>query len=169
VPGGGVPPFPSAARDLHHDVDLVVAIGRPGKIAAKEAAGLVYGYAFGLEITRPELLNEAKRLARLRELARGFAKSCPISAIAPAAHFGHPASGRISLGPNGDLHQTGDLADTTRTVEEASHVYPITSPSLRGDLIVTDTLRGVGKVLPGSVLAGYCDGVEEIGISYAAA
>lgn len=167
VTPGGLLPFPPETADLHHEIELVVAIGRAGRNIAVEAAlDHVYGYAIGLDMTRRDLQAEAKKLARPWDLSKGFDQSCPISPIAPAARIGHPAKGRIEVSVNGKVQQTGDLSQMIWSVPEAIAFLSRFVALAPGDLLMTGTPAGVGSVKPGDTLHGTCEGVGEIEVSY---
>lgn len=169
VESGAQLDFPLATDDLHHEIELVVALGSGGSaIAEADALGHVFGYAVGLDMTRRDLQAEAKKLARPWDLAKGFDDSAPISSIAPAASIGHPASGAIWLTVNGEPRQRGDLNQQIWQVAETIAYlsrYVVLAP---GDLIFTGTPAGVGRVVRGDTLHGHIDGVGELRISYKA-
>src|SRR5690606_31475981 len=114
VTSGGDTPYPPGTDDLHHEIELVVAIGRAGTgIAADGALAHVWGYAAGIDLTRRDLQAAAKQAGKPWDMAKGFDHSAPIGDLAPTAHTGHPASGAIALTVNGERRQQGDLADMT--------------------------------------------------------
>jgi len=167
VPGGGVLPFPSATKDLHHEVELVVAMGAGGvDISAERALGCVFGYAVGLDMTRRDLQAEAKRAGRPWALAKGFDQSCPISAIQPVSAVGHPSRGRLTLSVNGVLRQQGDLRDMIWSTAEAIAFLSRFVALAPGDLLMTGTPAGVGAVLAGDLLVGECEGIGRIEVRY---
>ena len=167
VPGGGTLVFPSQTSSLHHEVELVVAIGVGGEeIAASEALQHVYGYAVGLDMTRRDLQADAKRLGQPWALAKGFDQSCPIGAIVPAATGFDPTSGAIGLTVNGRQRQSGDLSEMIWPVSEAVAFLSRFVVLAPGDLIMTGTPAGVGPVLPGDVVTGTCAGLGEITVRY---
>ncbi len=169
VPGGGVLPYPLQTASLHHEVELVVAIGVGGEeIAPERALDHVFGYAVGLDMTRRDLQAEAKRSGRPWALAKGFDQSCPISAILPVAEAGHPNHGAITLAVDGVLRQSGDLSQMIWGVGEAIAFLSRFVSLQPGDLLMTGTPAGVGPVRPGEVLTGACAGVGEIVVSYRA-
>ncbi|GBQ33536.1 fumarylacetoacetate hydrolase family protein [Gluconacetobacter azotocaptans] len=169
VPGGGALPFPVKTSNLHHEVELVVAIGRGGRdIPAAEALSHVYGYALGLDMTRRDLQAEAKKAGRPWALAKGFDQSCPIGPVVPADQFGVPDAGRIALAVNGTLRQQGDLADMIWPVAEIVSQLSAFVALAPGDLIMTGTPAGVGAVQPGDVLHATCDGLGELDVTYGA-
>lgn len=163
VVDGAAMPYPPETDDLHHEVELVVAIGRDGSAIA-EAAALdhVYGYAAGLDMTRRDLQALAKKAGRPWDLAKGFDHSAPIGVIEPASQIGHPESGAITLSVNGVERQRGDLGDQIWSVRETI-AYLSRFVALRaGDLIMTGTPAGVGAVGRGDVLEGSIAGVGSV-------
>jgi len=170
VPGGGVLPYPVATKDLHHEIELVVAIGKGGAdIPEAEALAHVYGYAVGLDMTRRDLQAEAKKLARPWEMAKNFDHSCPISAIVPAARIGHPAEGAVLLKVNGAIRQQGDLAQLIWSIPETIAILSRFVALAPGDLIMSGTPAGVGAVGPGDAMEGSVEGVGQLTVRYAEA
>ncbi len=167
VPGGGVLAYPTQTAALHHEVELVVAIGVGGEgIAPEQALQHVFGYAVGLDMTRRDLQAEAKRAGRPWALAKGFDQSCPLSPIVPVAEAGHPDRGAITLTVDGVLRQSGDLSQMVWSVGEAIAFLSRFVFLAPGDLLMTGTPAGVGPVRPGEVVTGACAGVGEVTISY---
>ncbi|MFM0121736.1 fumarylacetoacetate hydrolase family protein [Paraburkholderia sp. RL18-101-BIB-B] len=160
VPATGVLPYPPLTSDLHHEIELVIAIGKEGKIIAREdALDFVWGYGVGVDLTRRDLQATAKKLSRPWDWAKGFDASAPVSEIKPTSEVGHPSIGRIWLSVNGEVRQQGDLsemiwpvADIISYVSQAVTVKP-------GDLIFSGTPAGVGALRPGDKVAGGVDGV----------
>ncbi|MFN7001381.1 fumarylacetoacetate hydrolase family protein [Elioraea tepidiphila] len=169
VLSGATIPFPPATEDLHHEIELVVAIGKAG-MAIDEAAALdhVFGYAVGLDMTRRDRQAEAKKLQRPWEIGKAFDQSCPITPIVPASRIGHPAKGSIWLKVNGAIRQQGDLAQQIWSVPETIAYLSRLVALAPGDLIMTGTPAGVGAVKPGDRLEGHVDGVGDLTIAYAA-
>lgn len=167
VPTGSVLPFPSATEDLHHEIELVVALARGGAdIAVEEALDHVYGYAVGLDMTRRDLQAQAKKMGRPWDMAKGFDSSAPMTALRPAAEIGHPGEGAIWLRVNGELRQEGDLAQQIWKVPETI-AYLSTLVELQpGDLIMTGTPKGVGRVDRGDRLEGHIDGIGDVVVTY---
>ncbi len=160
VSDGSSVPYPPQTSDLHHEVELVVAIGRGGSaIPADEALGHVYGYAVGFDMTRRDLQAAAKKAGKPWEMAKGFDHSAPISAIRPAAQIGHPDKGAITLAVNGAERQRGDLADQVWSVVEIIAELSRYVALKPGDLIFTGTPAGVGAVVAGDVLEGAIEGI----------
>ena len=169
VPGGGVLPYPTQTASLHHEVELVVAIGVGGEeIAPERALDHVFGYAVGLDMTRRDLQAEAKRSGRPWALAKGFDQSCPLGAIVPVSQAGHPDRGAITLTVDGALRQSGDLSQMIWSVGEAIAFLSRFVSLQPGDLLMTGTPAGVGPVRPGEVVTGACAGVGEVTVSYRA-
>ena len=153
-------PYPPATQNLHHEVELVVAIGKEGAdIAVKDALDHVYGYAVGLDLTRRDLQDEAKDARRPWDMAKGFDASGPIGEIAPVSAIGHPAKGEITLRVNGETRQQGNLADQIWAVPEIIAALSKLVTVKPGDLIFTGTPEGVGPVSRGDELAGRIEGV----------
>jgi fumarylpyruvate hydrolase len=167
VQNGATIPFPRMTKDLHHEIELVVAIGRGGAdIAVEEALGHVFGYAVGLDMTRRDLQGEAKKMGRPWEMGKAFDHSAPCTAIAPAAMIGHPERGAIWLEVNGRTVQQGDLSEMIWKVPEViAHLSRLVTLK-PGDLVMTGTPAGVGPVRPGDRLEGHVDGVGDLRVIY---
>jgi len=155
--------YPPQTGDLHHEIELVVAIGKDGAAIGEHAAlEHVFGYAAGLDMTRRDVQAAAKKAGRPWTMAKGFDQSAPIGAIAPASAIGHPASGAITLSVNGAERQRGDLSDQIWSVPETI-AYLSRLVTLRaGDLIMTGTPAGVGAVRRRDVLEGQIEGVGSV-------
>jgi fumarylpyruvate hydrolase len=159
VTGGADIPFPPATSNLHHEMELVVAIGEGGTdIPAAAALGHVFGYAAGLDMTRRDLQDEAKATRRPWDMSKGFDFSAPVGDILPIA-WQHPASGAISLKVNGEVRQHGDLADQIWPVQDIIAALSALVTLQAGDLIFTGTPEGVGPVVRGDELLGEIAGV----------
>ena len=151
-------PYPSATTNLHHEVELVVAIGIGGKnIAPTDAAAHIFGYAIGLDMTRRDLQAEAKKLGRPWSTAKGFDHSAPIGPIHPA-RSGLPG-GAISLSINGTTRQHGQIDDMIWSVTETIGVLSTLFELQPGDLIFTGTPEGVGAVVEGDLMVASIDGL----------
>ncbi len=155
-----VMPYPPETANLHHEMELVVAIGRRGRnVAVGDASSFVWGYAAGLDMTRRDLQGEAKKQGRPWETGKGFDWSAPISAIRPVDKSGLVTRGRIWLTVNGEPRQDSDVSKLIWNVDETiAHLsrYFELQP---GDLIYTGTPEGVAAVQPGDLLEGGVDGV----------
>lgn len=163
VVGGASIPYPPKTEDFHHEIELVVAIGKDGAdIAVDAALEHVYGYGVGLDMTRRDLQAQAKKAGRPWEMAKGFDFSAPIGTIEPASAIGHPGKGAIRLSVNGTLRQQGDIEQQIWSVAE-SIAYLSGFVMLRaGDLIMTGTPAGVGPVVRGDVLEGSIEGIGTV-------
>jgi fumarylpyruvate hydrolase len=156
-------PYPSATKDVHFEMEMVVALGKGGSdIAAENALDHVFGYAVGLDMTRRDLQGEAKKLGRPWEVGKAFDASAPCSAIVPATSIGHPAKGAVWLKVNGDERQRGDLDQLIWKVSETIAYLSTLFTLQAGDLIYTGTPAGVGAVVPGDEMIGGVDGIGEI-------
>ncbi|MDE1905408.1 MAG: fumarylacetoacetate hydrolase family protein [Rhodospirillales bacterium] len=159
LPGENTP-YPSETANLHHEIELVLAIGTGGQnIPADKALSHVFGYSIGVDLTRRDMQDEAKSLRRPWDLSKGFDASAPIGVIVPASAIGHPASGRIALQVNGKLRQEGDLADQIWPVPDIIAVLSRFVALAPGDLIMTGTPQGVSAVVKGDVMEGEISGV----------
>jgi fumarylpyruvate hydrolase len=168
VLNGATLPFPQVTRDLHHEIEMVVAIGKGGAdIAVDKALEHVFGYGVGLDMTRRDLQGEAKKMGRPWEMGKAFDNSAPCTALKTAAMIGHPAKGAIWLKVNGVVKQQGDLSEMIWNVPETI-AYLSKLITLRpGDLIMSGTPSGVGPVQRGDTLQGHVDGVGDLMIMYA--
>lgn len=152
--------YPPATAELHHEVELVVALGRGGcDIAEQAALEHVFGYAVGVDLTRRDLQAEAKRQGRPWDLAKGFDESAPLSEIVPAADCGHPGHGRIELSVDGQNRQRGDLAEMIWPVAAIIATLSRYFTLQPGDLVFTGTPEGVGPLAPGAVVACHIEGI----------
>ena len=153
-------PYPSLTGNLHHEIELVVAIGRGGRaIAAAHALEHVFGYAVGLDMTRRDLQNDMKKQGRPWCIGKGFDNSAPIGPITPAAQAGDVAQAAIWLQVNGTDRQRSTVAqliwNIAETIEHLSAAWELQP----GDLIFSGTPEGVGAVVRGDVLEGGVDGL----------
>jgi fumarylpyruvate hydrolase len=167
VPTGSTLAFPRQTEDLHHEIELVVALGEGGRdIAVDDALEHVYGYAVGLDMTRRDIQAVAKKAGRPWDMAKGFDESAPCSPIRTVKDVGHPDAGNIWLKINDETRQQGDLDQQIWKVPEAI-AYLSSLVTLRaGDLIMTGTPAGVGRVEPGDRLEGHIDDVGDLSVSY---
>ena len=156
-------PYPTMTSNLHHEIELVVAMGKGGRdISAANALEHVYGYALGIDLTRRDLQNEAKKTGRPWEIGKAFEHSAPMTDITPATKSGHLSQGAIWLKVNGEVRQQSDLTQLIWNIPDIiAHLSAIFE--LRaGDLIMTGTPAGVAAVKPGDVMEGFCEGVGTI-------
>lgn len=159
----GQMPYPGMTNDLHHEIELVVAIGKGGSnIAAADAVQHIWGYAVGLDMTRRDLQGEAKKLGRPWCTGKGFDHSAPIAPIHPAAQTGLMTQGEIRLNVNGAPRQKSNVEkliwNVAETIEHLSRYYALQP----GDLIFTGTPEGVAAVKQGDLLEGAIDGLGEL-------
>ncbi|MBL8576635.1 MAG: fumarylacetoacetate hydrolase family protein [Mesorhizobium sp.] len=153
-------PYPSASNDVHHEIEMVVALKGGGvDIPVADALDCVWGYAVGLDMTRRDLQAMAKELARPWEVAKAFEQSAPCSPLVAAEKIGHPSRGAIRLDVNGERRQAGDLDQMIWKVPEMISYLSGLFRLAPGDVIMTGTPAGVGPVSRGDVLHGRVDGV----------
>jgi fumarylpyruvate hydrolase len=159
-------PYPSQTKNLHFEIELVVALKSGGvNIKAADALGHVFGYAVGIDMTRRDLQDVAKKLMRPWEVAKAFEHSAPCTALVPAEVAGHPSKGAIWVDVNGGRRQTGDLSqmvwDIPSQIEFLSGLFELKA----GDLIFTGTPAGVGAISKGDRLKGHVDGVGDLEVT----
>ena len=150
VASGASVPFPRRTADLHHEIELVVALG---------AGSEIFGYAVGNDLTRRDVQAQAKKEGRPWDTAKGFDHSAPVSPIARAADIGHPERGRIWLEVNGQRRQDGEIGDMIWGVREILAELSTWFELMAGDLVFTGTPAGVGRLQPGDRVRGGVDGV----------
>jgi fumarylpyruvate hydrolase len=159
----GQMPYPSLTQNLHHEIELVVAIGKGGRnIQAANAAQHIYGYAVGLDMTRRDLQNDMKKQGRPWCIGKAFDHSAPMGPITPAAQAGDAHHAEISLQVNGVDRQRSNTAkliwSVAETIEHLSAAWELQP----GDLIYTGTPEGVAAVVPGDVLVGEVAGLGQL-------
>ena len=155
IPASGTVPYPSATSDLHHEVELVVALGSGGtNIDPAKAMELVWGYGVGLDLTRRDLQAAAKDIGRPWDMAKGFDASAPCTPLIPASTLGHPEGKAIWLDVNGVRKQEGLLSDMIWSIPEVIAALSRLVTLAAGDLIYTGTPSGVGQLNPGDVVTG---------------
>ena len=168
VPNGAAIPFPQATKDLHHEIEMVVAIGKDGaNIPVEKALEHVFGYGVGLDMTRRDIQGEAKKMGRPWEMGKAFDNSAPCTALKTVAMVGHPAKGAIWLKVNGKVTQKGDLSELIWNVPETISYLSRLITLRAGDLIMSGTPAGVGPVRAGDKLEGHVDGIGDLTVSYA--
>ncbi len=156
-------PYPSLTQDLHHEIELVVAIGEGGRdIAAADAARHIYGYAVGLDMTRRDLQGEMKKQSRPWCIGKGFDASAPISPITPAAQAGAIATAAIWLKVNGEERQRSSVSQLIWKISEVIEHLSKAWTLAPGDLIYTGTPAGVASVQRGDLLEGGVDGLAPL-------
>ena len=159
VPSGSAVPYPQATAELHHEIELVVALKSGGRdITAAAALAHVFGYAAGNDLTRRDLQNAAKARGQPWDAAKGFDRSAPIGTIRPVA-LGHVRAGRIWLKVNGELRQAADVSqmvfDVPQVIAALSKLYELRG----GDLIFTGTPAGVAALKVGDEVEGGIEGL----------
>ena len=153
--------YPSLSNDVHHEIEMVVAIGKGGaNIAADKALEHVYGYGVGLDMTRRDLQGEAKKMGRPWDTGKAFDQSAPCSALVPAAQCGHPAKGSVRLLVNGEVRQEGDLNQLIWNIPDTIAYLSTLFTLQPGDLIFSGTPAGVGPIKKGDVLVGEVTGLS---------
>ncbi|MDH3661285.1 MAG: fumarylacetoacetate hydrolase family protein [Alphaproteobacteria bacterium] len=158
-------PYPPKSEDVHHEIEVVVALGEGGSnIAVEQALEHVYGYGLALDMTRRDLQGEMKKLGRPWEIGKAFEKSCPCTPLVKAADIGHPDRGAIWLDVNGGRRQEGDLDQMIWKVPEMiaylSELFTLAS----GDLILSGTPSGVAAVKRGDKLHGHADRIGDLDV-----
>lgn len=165
VTDGGDFPYPSLSKDVHHEMEMVVAIGKGGSnISSAKALEHVYGYGVGLDMTRRDLQGEAKKMGRPWDTGKAFDYSAPCSALVPAAKIGHPSTGEIVLEVNGEVRQKSDLSQLIWNVPDTIAFLSTLFELQPGDLIYSGTPAGVAAVKKGDVMTGRVAGVGSISV-----
>ncbi len=156
-------PYPSKTQDVHHEIELVAALGKGGaNISVKTAMDHIFGYAVGLDMTRRDLQAEVKKMGRPWDIAKAFEHSAPMSGIVSVSEIGHPSVGEICLDVNGVRKQSGNLGQmiwkTSEIISYLSKLFTLAP----GDLIFTGTPAGVGPVQRGDLLEGHIVSVGSV-------
>ncbi|HYE71161.1 MAG TPA: fumarylacetoacetate hydrolase family protein [Aquabacterium sp.] len=152
--------YPPLTKNLHHEIELVVAIGVGGRdIAVEDAAKHVWGYAIGLDMTRRDLQGEMKKQGRPWCIGKAFEQSAPIGPIHPIGAIGELTRGAITVAVNGQQRQKGDLSELIWSVNETIAALSQAWTLQPGDLVFTGTPAGVGAVVPGDLMEGAIDGL----------
>lgn len=159
-------PYPQLSTDVHHEVELVIALKQGGDaISAADAPDCIYGYAVGIDFTRRDLQAQAKASGKPWAAAKAFEHSAPVSQIVPAQAIGHPVNGNIWLKVNGETKQQGDLNQmiwkVPEIIAELSKLFTLAA----GDVIMTGTPSGVGPVSRGDVVSCGIDGVAALTVT----
>jgi fumarylpyruvate hydrolase len=159
--------YPVGTKDVHHEIEMVVAIAKGGKdIPVGKALEHVWGYGVGLDMTRRDIQGEAKKAGRPWEMGKSFDESAPVTALRPASEIGHPSKGAIWLKVNGQVKQQGDLAQQIWAVPEQISYLSGLITLQPGDLIFSGTPAGVGPIVGGDKLEGHVDGVGDLVVTY---
>jgi len=166
VPNGAKIPYPVKTKDVHHEIELVVAMKSGGvDIPVERALEHVFGYGVGIDLTRRDLQGEAKKAGKPWDMGKGFDRSAPCTALVPASKIGHPSKGAIWLKVNGQTKQSGDLAQMIWSVPEMISYLSGLVELKSGDLLYSGTPAGVGPVAKGDRIEGHVDGVGDLAIS----
>ncbi len=155
--------YPPMTKNLHHEVEMIVALSAGGANVTVDAAKcLIFGYAVGLDLTRRDIQSKAKEKGHPWDMGKGFDQSAVASVIQPVGLSGHPSQGRIWLTVNGEMRQEGDLAAMMWKVADIIANLSTLVRLEAGDLIYTGTPAGVGPIVPGDVLEAGVDGVGKL-------
>jgi fumarylpyruvate hydrolase len=155
--------YPSLSKDVHHEIEMVVAIGKGGSnISPEQALKHVWGYGVGLDMTRRDLQGEAKKMGRPWDTGKAFDQSAPCSALMPVSQCGHPSNGAVRLFVNDELRQDGDLNQLIWNVPDTIAYLSTLFALEPGDLIFSGTPAGVAAVKKGDVLKGHVDGLPDL-------
>jgi fumarylpyruvate hydrolase len=166
VADGGEFVYPTLSNDVHHEIELVVALKTGGtNVDAFSALDLVYGYAVGLDMTRRDLQGEAKKMGRPWDTGKAFDASGPCGPLVPVNKIGHPAKGAITLKVNGKVTQSGDLSELIWNVPETIAYLSTLFELQPGDLIFSGTPAGVGPVQKGDVMLGEIAGFDALQVT----
>ena len=166
VDDGAAIAYPPETKNLHYEMELVVAIGKAGAdIPVEKALEHVWGYGVGIDLTRRDLQNAAKDLGRPWDWGKGFDHSAPVGPLRPVSEVGHPHTGRIWLAVNGVVKQDFDIAKLIWPIPDVISICSRSMVLQPGDLIMTGTPEGVGAVVSGDVMTGGVEGVGEITIT----
>jgi fumarylpyruvate hydrolase len=158
--------YPPLTKNLHHEIELVVAIGTGGRdIAVEDAARHIWGYAIGLDMTRRDLQGEMKKQGRPWSIGKGFDQSAPIGPIHPIATTGELTRGAITVAVNGQPRQKGDLSELIWSVNETIATLSQAWTLQPGDLVFTGTPAGVAAVVPGDVMEGAIEGLGTLRVA----
>ncbi len=159
-------PYPVKSSDVHHELELVVALKSGGTgIPVEKALEHVYGYATSLDMTRRDLQGEAKKMQRPWEIGKAFERSAPCGALVPADEIGHPDKGRVELKVNGEIRQEGDLDQMIWKVPEMISYLSDYFELEAGDVIMSGTPSGVGPVVKGDVMECNIEGVGSLTVT----
>lgn len=165
IASGSTLAYPQQTQNLHHEIELVIALGQGGtNIRTSNALNCIFGYGVGIDLTRRDRQFEAKKAGRPWDEAKGFDQSAPLSALAPATAIGHPGHGKIWLSVNGVERQCSNIADMIWSVPEIISILSRSFELKAGDLIFTGTPAGVGPLVPGDYIEGGIEGVARIEI-----
>jgi fumarylpyruvate hydrolase len=159
-------PYPPMTNDVHHEIEMVVALKSGGdKIPVDRALDCVFGYGVSLDMTRRDLQGQMKKLGRPWEIGKAFEHSAPCSELVSAEDIGHPSEGAIWLKINGETRQEGNLNQLIWKIPEMISYLSDLFTLHSGDIILTGTPAGVGPVNTGDKMHGHVDGVGELRVN----
>lgn len=159
-------PYPKISKDVHHEIELLVALKAGGDdIAVKDALDCVYGYGVSLDMTRRDMQGEMKKLGRPWEIGKAFEMSAPAGALLPVSEIGHPEQGDIWLKVNDEQRQRGDLNQMIWKTSEMISILSGLFTLQPGDIILTGTPAGVGPVQKGDRMHGHIEGVGDLHVT----
>jgi fumarylpyruvate hydrolase len=166
VPDGGTVPYPSLTKDMHHEVELVVALKSGGrKIPVDKANDCIFGYAVGIDLTRRDLQIASRDVKRPWEVGKAFDASAPCGPLMPATKIGHPTKGKIILKVNGQVRQDGDLNqmiwNIPETISKLSEMVALEA----GDIIMTGTPSGVAATVAGDKIECEVEGIGKLSVT----
>ena len=166
VPDGGTAPYPSLTKDMHHEVELVVALKSGGRnIPTAKALDCIYGYGVGIDLTRRDLQIASRDIKRPWEIGKAFDHSAPCGPLKPVAETGHPSKGRIVLKVNGKVRQDGDLNQMIWNVPEVISKLSEMVELAAGDIIMTGTPSGVAATVAGDKIECEVEGVGKLTVT----
>jgi fumarylpyruvate hydrolase len=164
VPSGLHLPFPSRTANLHHEVELVIALGKGGvDVKPSDAPSMIFGYAVGIDLTRRDMQTEAKKAGRPWDMSKGFDHSAPIGPLTPGVP---PLDGAITLTIDGELRQAGDLKDMIWGAADIIAFLSTYVALAAGDLIFTGTPAGVGPIRRGELVRGAIAGIDPVEVTF---
>lgn len=156
-------PYPKKTSDVHHEIEMVVALKSGGtNIALENALDHVWGYGVGLDMTRRDLQGKAKEMGRPWEIGKAFEQSAPCGPLRSVSDVGHPSNGKVELKVNGVAKQAGDLNQMIWKVPEMISYLSDYFALAAGDIIMTGTPAGVGPVVAGDVMELHVEGVDDV-------
>ena len=166
VPDGGIVPYPPLTKDMHHEIEMVVALKSGGSnIKPEKALDCIWGYGVGIDLTRRDLQIASREVKRPWEIGKAFDASAPCGPLRPASEIGHPSQGRIALKVNGTIKQDGDLSQMIWNVPETIAKLSEMVALAPGDIIMTGTPAGVGALVPGDKIEAEIAGVGTLRVT----
>jgi len=168
VASGSEIKYPTRTENLHHEVELVIAMGSGGSdISGAEASDHIFGYAVGVDLTRRDLQQQMKENGRPWDIGKSFDQAAPVGEIQPSWNIGHPRKGKINLSVNGKTRQKADLKDMIWSIDEIIAELSTYYSLEAGDLIFTGTPSGVDALVRGDHVSSTIEGIESLEFSIA--